>query len=396
MKNTLLTLAASSLCIFSFAFSASADDSIAAPKPKLEFKPTGRVLMDGAFYIGGNHGVAEGSDTRFVDGVAIPDVRLGAKFTYGKWKAKIDVGFSYGKVGLKDTYFEYDFNSANLVRVGYFVPQWGLNSETSSSMKQTYEEPTSNEFFNANPRLLALMWVYDAPKFFAGTSAFVEAGAMTQNANVMGRQAWGAQTRLVWRPRHADGDVVQVGASLHYSKPNADDHTGFNYTANFPSRVSKVPLLAANIDHASGTFKLTPEFLLIKNRFALESQYYYMNVARKDGLNNYQAHGVYGILRGLLIGKHYNYSHADAGVATPTKGSLELALGYNYTDASDGHAGIHGGVMHDANCTLNYYINNWMLARLRYSYTTVHDRLVEGMLPSRHVNTIEARLQIIF
>lgn len=390
MKNSLLAILASSLCIFS----ATAEDSIQAPK--LSFKPTGRVLMDGAFYIGGNHGVAEGSDTRFVDGVAIPDVRLGAKFTYGKWKAKIDVGFSYGKVGLKDTYFEYDFNPANLVRVGYFVPQWGLNSETSSSMKYTYEEPSSNEFFNANPRLLAAMWVYDKAQFFAGTSAFVEAGAMTQNANVMGRQAWGAQTRLVWRPRHNDGDVVQIGASLHYSKPNADDHSGFNYTANFPSRVSKVPLLAANVEHARGTFKLTPEFLLIKNRFALESQYYYMDVARKEGFANYQAHGVYGIVRTLLIGNHYNYSHADAGVATPAKGSLELALGYNYTDASDGHAGIHGGIMHDANCTLNYYINNWMLARLRYSYTTVHDRLVEGMLPSRHVNTIEARLQIIF
>ena len=83
-------------------------------------------------------------------------------------------------------------------------------------------------------------------------------------------------------------------------------------------------------------------------------------------------------------------------MATPGKGSLELALGYNYTDASDGKAGIHGGVMHDANATLTYYINSWMLARVRYSYTTVHDRIVEGMLPSRHVNTLEARLQIIF
>lgn len=352
--------------------------------------------MDGAFYMDGNKGVSEGSDTRFVDGVAIPDVRLGAKFTYGKWKAKIDVGFSYGKVGLKDTYFEYDFDEANLIRAGYFVPQWGLNSETSSSMKYTYEEPTSNEFFYANPRLLAAMWVYDKGQYFAGTSAFVEAGAMTQNANVLGKQAWGAQTRLVWRPRHNDGDVIQIGASFNYSKPTADDHTGFNYAANFPSRVSKVPLLVANIDHAKGLFKMTPELLLIKNRVALESQYYYMNAARKDGFHNYQAHGAYGIVRALLIGSKYNYSHADAGVATPAKGSLELAIGYNYTDASDWKAGIRGGIMHDVNCTLNYYINSWMLARLRYSYTTVHDREIEGLLPSRHVNTLEARLQVIF
>ncbi len=390
MKNILITLMAASMC----ALPALAEESDS--QPKLSFKPTGRILMDGAVYMGGNKGVADGSDTRFVDGVAIPDVRLGAKATYGKWKAKIDIGFSYGKVGLKDTYFEYDFNPANLVRVGYFVPQWGLNSETSSSMKQTYEEPTSNEFFYANPRLLAAMWVYDKEKYFAGTSVFVEPGAMTQNANVMGKQAWGAQTRLVWRPRHSDGDALQVGASFNYSTPTADDHTGFSYTANFPSRVSKVPLLTANIDHARGLFKMTPEFLLIKGRLAVEAQYYYMNVARKDGFKNYQAHGAYGIVRGLLIGNHYNYSHADAGVATPGKGSLELAAGYNYTDASDFRARIKGGIMHDINCTLTYYINSWMLARIRYSYTTVHDRQVEGLLPSRHVNTLEARLQVIF
>lgn len=364
--------------------------------PKLSFKPTGRILMDGAVYMGGNKGVSDEFDNRFVDGVAIPDVRLGAKATYGKWKAKIDIGFSYGKVGLKDTYFEYDFNQENLVRVGYFVPQWGLNSETSSSMKQTYEEPTSNEFFYANPRLLAAMWVYDKAQYFAGTSVFVEPGAMTQNANVMGKQAWGAQTRLVWRPRHADGDVLQVGASFNYSTPTADDHSGFTYSANFPSRVSKVPLLQANIDHARGLFKMTPEFLLIKGRFALEAQYYYMDVARKDGFKNYQAHGAYGIARALLIGPRYNYSHADAGVATPGKGSLELAVGYNYTDATDSRAGIKAGIMHDINATLTYYINSWMLARVRYSYTTVRDREVENLLPKRHVNILEARLQVIF
>ncbi len=37
-----------------------------------------------------------------------------------------------------------------------------------------------------------------------------------------------------------------------------------------------------------------------------------------------------------------------------------------------------------------------MLARLRYSYSTVRHRDVENLLPKRHVNILEARLQIIF
>jgi len=375
------------------AFPATAEEDEA---PKFTIKPTGRILLDGAAYIGGNSDVTEETDTKFVDGVAIPDLRLGVKAQYGKWKAKIDVGFGYGKVGLKDTYFEYDFNHENLIRAGYFVPQWGLNSETSSSMKPSYEEPTSNEFFNANPRLLALMWQYDKGEYFAGTTVFAGANAMKENAAASGKQSWGAQTRLLWRPKRIDGNVLQFGCSFNYSSPNGPDHESFTFSANFPTRVSKITNVSATVDHAKGAFKLSPEFLFIKDRIAFETQYYYLNVFRKEGFHNYRAHGAYGMLRTLLIGDMFTYNHSDAGVATPAPHSLEMVIAYNYTKASDAAAGIHGGITQDASCTFNYYINSWMIARLRYSYTTVRDRMVEGLLPKRHVNTIEARLQIKF
>ena len=389
MKTLMIVCAVASLC----AFSALADD---VSTPKFSIKPTGRILMDGAVYMGGNSKIENDEDTKFVDGVAIPDLRLGAKASYGKWKAKIDVGFGYGKVGLKDTYIEYDINENNFIRGGYFVPQWGLNSETSSSMKPSYEEPSSNEFFYANPRLLALMWVYDKGQYFAGTSVFTEANAMKKNATEMGKQSWGVQTRLLYRPKHIDGDVLQLGCSFNYSSPDNEEHNGFNYSANFPSRVSKVTDLSATIDHAKGSFKLSPEFLLIKGNMAFEAQYYYMNVIRKDGFKNFKAHGAYGMFRALLIGSQYTYTHTDAGVATPAAGSLEMVLGYNYTKGSDSSAAVWGGISQDANCTFNYYVNSWMIARLRYSYTTVRDRKVENLLPKRHVNILEARLQIIF
>lgn len=390
MKPYILTLAAASI----LAMSASAQEQ---EEPKFTIKPTGRILMDGAVYLGGNDNYSEESgDKKFVSGVAIPDLRIGVKAGYGKWKAKIDVGFGYGKVSLKDVYVEYDFNENHLIKGGYFVPQFGLNSETSSSMKPDYEEPSSNEFFNANPRYLALSYVFDKGQYFAAVSAFAEANAMKQNATEMGKQGWGAETRLVWRPRHSDGNTIQVGCSFAYTTPTDDDHTAFNYSSNFPSRVSKVNLLSAYIDNARGSFRMTPELLLIHNNFALEAQYYYMNIARKGGLHNYRAQGAYGLFRTLLIGDNYGYSHGDCGMATPAPKSLELVLGYNYTNASDSRAGIFGGISNDASCTVNYYINKYMIARLRYSYTNVRDRLVEGLLPSRHVNTIEARFQVIF
>lgn len=388
MKKIILAPAVALLC----AASAMAQDS----EPKFTIKPTGRILMDGAVYLGGNDDIEGTSDKKFVDGVAIPDLRIGVKAGYGKWKAKVDVGFGYGKVGLKDTYIEYDINESNLIRGGYFVPQFGLNSETSSSMKPSYEEPTSNEFFYANPRLLALMHIYDKGQFFAGTTVFAEADAMKKNATEMGKQAWGVQTRLVWRPMHSDGDAFQIGCSFNYSSPTGGDHNAFNYSSNFPSRVSKVNLLTANIDHARGLFKMTPELLFMRGNMALEAQYYYMNVARKDGFSNYRAQGAYGMFRALLIGSRYRYSHADCGMATPDPRSLEVVLGYNYTNASDASAGIYGGITNDASCTFNYYINKYMIARLRYSYTNVRDRRIDDLTVKRHVNLIEARLQIIF
>ena len=50
----------------------------------LQIRPTGRILMDG--------GLFHSDNKNFVDGVAIPDARIGVKATYGKYKAKVDIG----------------------------------------------------------------------------------------------------------------------------------------------------------------------------------------------------------------------------------------------------------------------------------------------------------------
>lgn len=80
---------------------------------------------------------------------------------------------------------------------------------------------------------------------------------------------------------------------------------------------------------------------------------------------------MYGILRGLLIGGNYRYSHTDCGIATPDSGSLECVFGYNYTDMSDTRSHIYGGRLNDVSFTVNYYINKYMIWRFRYSYTKI-------------------------
>lgn len=59
-------------------------------EPKLVVKPSGRILMDA----GVMHSSDPALDDQLNDGVAIPDVRAGLSATYGKWKAKVDVGYA--------------------------------------------------------------------------------------------------------------------------------------------------------------------------------------------------------------------------------------------------------------------------------------------------------------
>lgn len=364
-------------------------------KPKFKFTPAGRILLDGAVFTPHKGG--------FADGVAIPDIRLGGKAEYGNWLAKIDVGYSFGKIGLKDVYLQYKFDDNNLLRGGYFVHQFGLQSATSSSMKPSFEAPITDTYMNATGRNLGFMYMYDKDAFLA-TASVIVGTKLTEHANDAGKVSVGGISRLLWRPYHSEGAVAQVGVSgwyqsaFHEAVENEDGTPGvskgfFDYSANYPTRVDQVTLLSTDIENARGVFKLSPELLLSKGRFALEGQYYYMNVNRKDG-HAFVSNGAYGLLRGLICGdSSYGYSSADGGLATPKPKTLECVLGYNYTNASDSKAGIYGGITNDFSVTFNYYINKYMLARLRWSYTNVRGA---DDVPKNHVNIIEARVQFKF
>ena len=66
MKKLHAISAATLLMISGGCFNAYSQDSN-ADKPKLTFKPAGRILFDGALFAPNKHG--------FSDGVAIPDIR---------------------------------------------------------------------------------------------------------------------------------------------------------------------------------------------------------------------------------------------------------------------------------------------------------------------------------
>ena len=248
MKKTLSIIALTLAC------GATAN---AQEEPKFTAKPSGRILMDAA-YINPQHG-----DDELNSGVGIPDMRLGVGFSYGQWKGKVDMGYAYGKVNLKDVWLQYDFDKKNFVRGGYFIHQYGFLSCTSSSFKETMEEPQSNAVFN-NDCMIGVMYEYNGDKFLGTASAVVETDAMKNTTDQTGDQAAGAMTRLLYRPFAQRGKMLQVGISggieeARYSSDEALNHKQFTLATRWPTRVAKVNAQKAVVSDAKTMYKFSPE-----------------------------------------------------------------------------------------------------------------------------------------
>ena len=359
--------------------------------PKLEVKPSGRILFDAA-YLKPQH-----QEDKLKSGVGIPDVRVGVGFTYGKWKAKVDMGYAYGKVGMKDVWMQYNFDKENFLRGGYFIHQYGYQSCTSSSFKETMEEPQSNAAFN-NDRMIGLMYEHTTKDFLATVSAVVETDAMKQTTDVTGSEGIGALTRLVWHPHTERGNIFHIGISggiegARYSSDPEMNHKQFTLSANWPTRVAKIKAQQAVVDQAKTMYKFSPEVLFSKGRFAAVGQYFLNKITRRNDLSAFNGSGAYVTLRGIIKGDAYKYTMNDGGLDTPDPGIMELVFQYNYTSLSDYRAGIYGGYLNDWTLGYDYYINKYMIWRVRASYTKVTNR---ADYVNNELFALETRLQVKF
>ena len=40
--------------------------------------------------------------------------------------ARVEIGYSYGKIGMKDVYIQRGLGDKDYLRLGYFIPQFGI------------------------------------------------------------------------------------------------------------------------------------------------------------------------------------------------------------------------------------------------------------------------------
>ena len=362
----------------------------AQEEPKLTVKPSGRILFDAA-YVNPQH-----QEDDLKSGVGIPDFRVGVGFSYGQWKGKIDMGYAYGKVNMKDVWLQYDFDKLNFIRGGYFIHQYGFQSSTSSSFKETMEEPQSNAVFN-NDRMIGIMYEHSAEKFLATASVVVESDAMKATTDQTGDQAIGAMTRLLYRPYAQRGKMLQVGISggiedIGYAK-GALDHTQLKLSTRWPTRVAKVNAQEALITDAKTIYKFSPEAMYSQGRFAVVGQYFWNQITRDNHFDSFTGSGAYVTLRALVKGRNYAPNMGDGGIATPDPGNMEICLQYNYTSLCDVTAGIYGGYLSDWALCYNFYPNKYMIWRVRASYTKVTNRFG---VADNECSILETRLQVKF
>ncbi len=369
--------------VMGFAAAANAQEN------KLIVKPSGRILMDAAFLNSSNKAV----DEQCVDGVNVPDIRIGMKVSYGKWEGKADIGYARGSVSPKDIFIQYNFNKQNFLRGGYFVHQFGYQSATSSSFKVSMEEPETHSAFGVGGRLVGLMYEHSDDKFMGTGSIYTDAQSFKKQTNHTGYQGTGFLTRLVYHPLIEKGNLFHVGIGLNYELA-AENRSNMEFKAPYPVRVAGINAIGAKITDAKNDFKFSGELMAAKGHVGIEGQYIFMNVDRKGDAKSYNAWGAYGNLR-FLLNNEYEYVKNDAGIATPAPKSWELVAAYNYTDMNDAKAGFHGGKLSDWALTMNYYINKYMIWRVSGHIVRAGESDYSGFNKNTF-RVIETRLQFKF
>lgn len=369
--------------VMGFAAAANAQEN------KLVVKPSGRILMDAAFLNSSNKAV----DEQCVDGVNVPDIRIGMKVSYGKWEGKADIGYARGSVSPKDIFIQYNFNKQNFLRGGYFVHQFGYQSATSSSFKVSMEEPETHSAFGVGGRLVGLMYEHSDDKFMGTGSVYTDAQSFKKQTNHTGYQGSGFLTRLVYHPLIEKGNLFHVGIGLNYELA-AENRSNMEFKAPYPVRIAGINAIGAKITDAKNDFKFSGELMAAKGHVGIEGQYIFMNVDRKGDAKSYNAWGAYGNLR-FLLNNEYEYVKNDAGIATPAPKSWELVAAYNYTDMNDAKAGFHGGKLSDWALTMNYYINKYMIWRVSGHIVRAGESDYSGFNKNTF-RVIETRLQFKF
>ena len=377
-------LSKSSLCLLAVVTSltATAQETLS---DKLQYKVTGRMLIDGGVYLR--------NDNHFGNGTEFNDLRIGMKATYQRWDMKVEIGYVGSKVSIKDAFATYT-SGKHIIQVGQFYEPFTMDMLCSTFDLRFHQSPVS-VLAMTNSRRLGVAYTYNATHYYACGGLFTD-NDISNLKNTS--QGYAVDGRFVYRPVNEAGKLLHLGIAAIYRTPDGalpddDNRNTFVYKSAGVSTIDNRNLIYAEVDNARHQVKLGTELLIYYEKFFLQSEYIRTQVKRRNALADYTGQGGYAQCSWLLIGDTYAYDTALACPARPVGRALELCGRFNIVDMNDRTAEVLGGAQKDFSLGLNYYINKHIGVKVNYSYVIPGKHIRE--ISDKNFSVLQARFQFI-
>lgn len=372
------------ICILIFPYIGKSQTFVKSSSDDFEWRVIGRVLMDAGFF--------RSDSTKLGNGVVMGDIRLGALVHFLQdWTGKIEVGYAYNKVALKDTYIAYKWGN-NTLKAGHYFEPFGTEIQVATTAYRFMNMSTTSTAFG-DGRKLGVSYAYNQ-KCFTVVGGFFGNSDLENSKN--GDAGYTLTAQVIGRPVYEEDKVVHLGLSAHFSEPDKEKKDKLVYKAGAPTYVlnrEKNKFLLAEIDHVTNQWRTGADIIVLYKGIYFQSECLVAHVNRHGG-RNYTGKGVYSQIGYLLGGdKQYRYDRTNGWVANPNPKNIELLFRYNITDLNDKKAGIMGGQAQDITLGINYFFNKYVVAKLNYTYMFTDKQAVNGR---EELDYVQLRLQLRF
>ena len=352
---------------------------------KIEYKLTGRMLMDGGVFLD--------NENNFGNGTEFSDLRVGVKASYRQWDMKVEIGYVGSKVSIKDAFATYT-TGKHILQMGQFYEPFTLDM-LCSTFDLRFNQSPGAVLAMTNSRRLGAAYTYNSQHYYACGGFFTDSD-ISNVKNVS--QGYALDGRFVYRPVNGAGKLLHVGLATVYRTPDGalpegNNRNSFTYKSPGVSTIDHRNLIFAEVDNARYQFKVGAELLIYYQKFFLQSEYIRTQVQRRTGFTDYTGQGGYVQCSWLLLGNEYAYDEALACPARPVGRALELCGRFNSVDINDPNEGILGGAQKDLSLGLNYYINKHVGVKLNYSYVMPGSHIKE--ISRKNFSLFQARFQFI-